>query len=75
MNQRTMKIFQECAPVFSMLSDGNRQNILVLLFDNGNHCPVKKIALKQMHPIISFIEKVVWNKLIKKNVIIKLKIY
>lgn len=44
MNQRTMKIFQECAPVFSMLSDGNRQNILVLLFDNGNHYPVKKIA-------------------------------
>lgn len=30
-----MKILQECTPIFSILSDSNRQEILVLLFDRG----------------------------------------
>lgn len=35
MSQKTMKILQECTPIFSILSDSNRQEILVLLFDRG----------------------------------------
>ncbi|WP_042351391.1 ArsR/SmtB family transcription factor [Bacillus massiliigorillae] len=35
MSQRTMKILKECTPIFSILSDSNRQEILVLLFDRG----------------------------------------
>lgn len=33
MSQKTMNILQECTPIFSILSDSNRQEILVLLFD------------------------------------------
>lgn len=35
MSQRTMSILKECAPVFSMLQDENRQKILMELFDHG----------------------------------------
>ena len=34
MSKRTMSIMKECAPVFSMLQDNKRQEIMVLLFDN-----------------------------------------
>ena len=34
MSKRTMSIMKECAPVFSMLQDDKRQEIMVLLFDN-----------------------------------------
>lgn len=30
-----MDILRRCTPVFSILQDGNRQQIIVLLFDNG----------------------------------------
>lgn len=33
MSKRTMKILSECIPVFTMLQDENRQQILVLLFE------------------------------------------
>ena len=33
MSQRTMHILHECIPVFSMLQDESRQQILMLLFD------------------------------------------
>lgn len=35
MSQRTMLILKECAPVFSVLQDKNRQKILMELFDHG----------------------------------------
>lgn len=35
MSQKTMSILKECAPVFSMLQDENRQKILMQLFDYG----------------------------------------
>lgn len=35
MSQQTMKIMKKCIPVFSMLQDEHRQEILILLFDNG----------------------------------------
>ena len=35
MSQKTMSILKECAPVFSMLQDENRQIILMQLFDYG----------------------------------------
>lgn len=34
MSKRTMTILSECIPVFTMLQDENRQQILMLLFDN-----------------------------------------
>lgn len=34
MSKRTMNILSECIPVFTMLQDENRQQILVLLFEN-----------------------------------------
>lgn len=34
MSQRSMGILKECIPVFSMLQDENRQQILLMLFDN-----------------------------------------
>lgn len=34
MSQKTMHILSECIPVFTMLQDENRQEILMLLFDN-----------------------------------------
>lgn len=34
MSQRTMNILSECIPVFTMLQDENRQQILMILFDN-----------------------------------------
>lgn len=36
MSQRTLTILSECIPVFTMLQDENRQQILMLLFDNGS---------------------------------------
>lgn len=33
MSKRTMNILSECIPVFTMLQDENRQQILMLLFD------------------------------------------
>ena len=35
MSQKTMSILKECAPVFSMLQDENRQKILMQLLDYG----------------------------------------
>lgn len=35
MSKKTMLILKECAPVFSMLQDENRQKILMQLFDYG----------------------------------------
>lgn len=34
MSQRTMRIMKKCIPIFSMLQDERRQEILVQLFDN-----------------------------------------
>lgn len=34
MSKRTLHILSECIPVFTMLQDENRQQILMLLFDN-----------------------------------------
>ncbi|WP_130861856.1 metalloregulator ArsR/SmtB family transcription factor [Bacilliculturomica massiliensis] len=34
MSKRTMGILSECIPMFTMLQDENRQQILVLLFDH-----------------------------------------
>lgn len=36
MSKRTMTILSECIPVFTMLQDENRQQILMLLFDHQN---------------------------------------
>lgn len=35
MSQKTMKILRKCTPIFSILSDSNRQEILLLLYDEG----------------------------------------
>lgn len=35
MSKQTMSIMKKCAPVFSMLQDDKRQEILILLFDHG----------------------------------------
>lgn len=35
MSKVTMEILKECAPVFSMLQDERRQEILMMLFDHG----------------------------------------
>lgn len=35
MSQKTIQILRECTPVFNILSDYNRQEILMLLFDEG----------------------------------------
>lgn len=35
MSQKTMKILRECTPIFSILSDSYRQEILILLYDEG----------------------------------------
>lgn len=34
MSKRTLNILSECIPIFTMLQDKNRQQILMLLFDN-----------------------------------------
>ena len=34
MSKRTLNILSECIPIFTMLQDENRQQILMLLFDN-----------------------------------------
>lgn len=34
MSKRTLNILSECIPIFTMLQDENRQQILILLFDN-----------------------------------------
>lgn len=34
MSKRTMNILSECIPIFTMLQDENRQQILMLLFDH-----------------------------------------
>lgn len=34
MSKRTLTILSECIPIFTMLQDENRQQILMLLFDN-----------------------------------------
>lgn len=33
MSKRTMQLLADCAPVFNMLQDKNRQQIILLLFD------------------------------------------
>ena len=35
MSKITMGILKECAPIFSMLQDERRQEILIMLFENG----------------------------------------
>lgn len=35
MSQKTMGILKECLPTFTMLADENRQQLLILLFDDG----------------------------------------
>lgn len=35
MSQNTINILRECTPIFSILRDSNRQEILVLLYDKG----------------------------------------
>jgi len=35
MSQHTINILRECTPIFSILQDHNRQEILVLLYDEG----------------------------------------
>lgn len=35
MSQHTINILRECTPIFSILRDSNRQEILVLLYDEG----------------------------------------
>ncbi|WMT38847.1 metalloregulator ArsR/SmtB family transcription factor [Paenibacillus sp. D2_2] len=35
MSQQTINILRECTPIFSILQDLNRQEILVLLYDEG----------------------------------------
>lgn len=34
MSKKSMGILKECIPIFSMLQDENRQQILLMLFDN-----------------------------------------
>lgn len=34
MSKRTLHMLSECIPIFTMLQDENRQQILMLLFDN-----------------------------------------
>lgn len=36
MSKRTLNILSECIPAFTMLQDENRQQILMLLFDEKN---------------------------------------
>lgn len=36
MSKKTMNILSECIPIFSMLQDENRQQILMLLFDHDD---------------------------------------
>lgn len=35
MSKKTIGILRECTPIFSILQDLNRQDILVLLYDEG----------------------------------------
>lgn len=35
MSQKTMEILRDCTPIFSILCDSNRQEILLLLYDKG----------------------------------------
>ena len=35
MSQKTMEILRQCSPVFSVLQDENRQQIIILLFESG----------------------------------------
>lgn len=48
MSKKTMALMAECAPVFTMLQDENRQHILALLFDQG---PMTVGALTEELPI------------------------
>ncbi|BAC12918.1 transcriptional regulator (ArsR family) [Oceanobacillus iheyensis HTE831] len=54
MSQQTMKLLRECTPVFNILRDENRQEILMLLFDEGQ-MSVNQIAdrLTLSRPAIS----------------------
>ncbi|HDR4423558.1 TPA: winged helix-turn-helix transcriptional regulator [Bacillus cereus] len=54
MSQHTMDILRECTPIFSILRDSNRQEILVLLYDEGE-MSVSQIAdrLSLSRPAIS----------------------
>lgn len=36
MSKKTLHILSECIPIFTMLQDDNRQQILMLLFDRKN---------------------------------------
>ncbi|WP_081890241.1 ArsR/SmtB family transcription factor [Paenibacillus tyrfis] len=54
MSQHTIDILRECTPIFSILQDHNRQDILVLLYDEGE-MSVSQIAerLTLSRPAIS----------------------
>lgn len=54
MSQKSMGILKECIPVFSMLQDENRQQILLMLFDN-NELSVTEITerLSLSRPAVS----------------------
>lgn len=62
MSQRTMKILRECTPIFSILSDSYRQEILILLYDEGEMTVsqiTERIALSR--PAISHHLKLLLN--------------
>ncbi|GAA0392459.1 metalloregulator ArsR/SmtB family transcription factor [Paenibacillus motobuensis] len=54
MSQQTINILRECTPIFSILQDPNRQEIMVLLYDEGE-MSVNQIAerLSLSRPAIS----------------------
>lgn len=54
MSKRTLNILSECIPVFTMLQDENRQQILMLLFDN-HHLSVTELTerLSLSRPAVS----------------------
>lgn len=45
-SQRTMKLLQQCTQIFSSLSDSNRQNIIVQLYDH------EKITVNEITKVI-----------------------
>ncbi len=47
MSKRTMGILSECIPIFTMLQDENRQQILMLLFDH------KEMVVSEMTEYLS----------------------
>ncbi len=66
MSLKTMDILKNCIPIFTMLSDENRQEILLLLFDN-KVMTVNEISEKMMisRPTVSHhLKLLLQNKLV-----------